>query len=133
MSRNNFTLRIYKDLKRNPVLSDISDITISGITLISKNSKFGEVCFHKSNQRKFKYTIELSKTFNYASGSHSSPNLSFKGEYIDIIVKGFPRYPAFYQEYAAARGCLDGFKYTNYLNKGFPHQLLYRTIEFLNP
>lgn len=127
--RYNFTIRIYKDECRNPTLSDLNNITISDITIISKPYKAGGICEHSGNRKKFKYTILLSKSFNSVSGSHSYPNLSFKGEYIDITVKNFPRYPAFYQDKYAARDCLNGYGYTNYLNMGFPHQLLYRNIE----
>lgn len=127
----NFIIRLYKDEHRNPTLSDINNITISGITLISKDSKFNGICLYKGNQKKFKYSIKLSKPFNKVSGSHSSPNLSFKGEYIDIEVYNFPRYPAFYQDKYAAKSCLSGYGYTNYLNKGFPHQLLYRRIDII--
>lgn len=129
--RNNFTLRIYKDETRNPVLSGLTEITISGITLISKPQKFNGVCIYKGNQRKFGYTIKTSKQFERVAGSHSLPILSFRGEYIDIIVTDFPRYPSFSQSKSAAQGCLDGYKYTNHINKGFPKQLLYRNIEFI--
>lgn len=128
----NFTIRIYKDTFNNVVLSSLNSITISNITLITKASKFEEVCLHKGNQKKFGYSITLSKPFNKVSGSNSTPTLSFKGKYIDIIIKNFPRYASFGQEISAARGCLNGFGYTNYLNKGFPHQLLYRKIEIIN-
>ena len=127
----NFTIRIYKDTFNNVVLSSLNSITVPNITLITKPSKFEEVCLHKGNQKKFGYLIELSKPFNKVSGSHSTPTLSFKGEYIDIKVKNFPRYPSFGQDYNSAKGCLNGYGYTNYLNKGFPHQLLYRTIKFI--
>lgn len=130
--KTNFILRIYKDTTGNPVLSYISDVTISGITLISKDMKFGGLCLHKSNQKKFKYSIELSKAFNHTSGSHSSPNLSFKGEYIDIIIKNFPRYPSFGQCHYYARNILNGAKPNGLpMGNGFPHQLNYRTIEFI--
>jgi hypothetical protein len=128
----NFVIRIHKDDCRNPVLSDLKEITISGITLLSKHNKIGDVCEHSGNKKKFKYFLKLSKKFNLVSGSHSYPNLSFKGEYIDIEVFNFPRFPAFYQDYSAAKNCLNGYGYTNYLNLGFPHQLLYRKIEILN-
>jgi len=131
--RTNFILRIYKDKTMNPVLSYINDITISGITLVSKDMKFGGLCFHKSNQKKFKYTIELSKAFNHASGSHSLPSLSFKGEYIDIIVKDFPRYPSFGQCHYYARNILNGAVPNGLpMGNGFPRQLLFRTIEFIH-
>ncbi len=38
-------------------------ITISNITLITKPSKFEDICLHKGNQKKFGYSISLSKTF----------------------------------------------------------------------
>lgn len=126
-----FTLRIYKDETNIPVLSSLRQITISGITLITKGSKFGDICFHNGNQKKFKYKLTTSKKFNEVSGSHSTPTLTFKGEYIDIYVENFPRYPAYYQETNAARSCLNGYGYTNFMNKGFPIPLLYRKIEIL--
>lgn len=129
--RNSFIIRIYRDTTGNPVLSWINNVTISDITLVSKSSKFDGLSMHKGNQKKFKYSIELSKEFIRVAGSHSTPCLMFKGDYIDITVKNFPRYPAFYQDKYAARGCLNGFGYTNYLNDGFPHQLNYRTIEII--
>jgi hypothetical protein len=127
--RTNFTIRIYQDRVNNPVLSYLSDITISGITILSKPSKFEDICMHKSNQSKFKYSIALSKRFNKISGSHTSFNLSFKGDYIDIIINNFPRYPSFYQCKYSANNALNG--YVGELNSGFPHQLLYREIKFL--
>ncbi|MBO9592770.1 MAG: hypothetical protein J7599_07650 [Niabella sp.] len=126
-----FTVRIHKDECGNPTLSYLRCITISGITIISKPGKFDGVCMHTGNQRKYGYKIELSRPFNKISGSNSFPSLSFNGEYIDIDVKNFPRYPAFYQDQSAAIGCLKGYGYGNYLNDGFPHQLLYRKIEIL--
>ena len=38
---------------------NLSSITISDITLVSKDSKFGGLCLYKGNQSKYKYTIEL--------------------------------------------------------------------------
>jgi hypothetical protein len=127
--KHNFIIRIYKDETRNPILSDLSDITISDITIISKPTKFGKICEHNGNKKKFKYTFNLNKQFNYASGSHSSPNLSFKGEYIDITVKNFPRFPVFTQCKYQAKNIMNG--YNVHLNNGFPIQLLYRKIEII--
>lgn len=73
--------------------------------------------------------VKLSKPFNKVSGSNSSPTLSFKGDYIDIEVTNFPRYPCFNQDYWAAKNCLNGYGYTNYLNFGYPIWLMYRKIE----
>lgn len=128
----NFTIRIHKDTCNNVVLSSLNSITISNITLITKPSKFEDACLHKGNQKKFGYSMSLSKPFNKISGSNSTPTLTFKGDHLDIIIKNFPRYPSFGQEYSAARNCLNGYGYVNYLNKGFPHQLIYRNIEIIN-
>lgn len=125
----NFTLRIYKP-KSTSSLSRIQNITISGITLISKPEKFSEVCVHLSNQKKFGYTLSCKKEFSKASGSHSYPSLTFKGDYIDIEVKNFPRFPAIYQDSNAAINILKGYG-CNYINNGFPNCLLYRKIEIL--
>lgn len=129
--KHNFIIRLYKDENRNPALSDLSNITICDITLISKSDKFGDVCLHKTNQKRFGYSIEISKPFNKVSGSHSYPNLSFKGEYIDITINNFPRFPTFYQDKNAVRNMFNGYGYTNHLNMGFIHQLLYRKIEII--
>jgi len=130
--RANFTLRLYKDEVNNIVLSSLQNITIADITLISKLSKFEEICVHNGNQKKFGYKINILGKFNKVSGSHSTPTLSFKGNYIDIEVVNFPRYPAFYQATYAARNCLNGYGYVNEINNGFAHQLKYRKIEIIN-
>lgn len=124
----NFTLRIYNQ-ERTHTLGDFNSVTISGITLVSKPNKH-DICFHKSNQKKFGYSIELSKPFLKWAGSHNYPILAFKGEYIDIHVKGFPRYPAFYQNEIDARNVMNGYGH-NCMNGGFPLALLYRKIEIL--
>jgi len=61
--KHNFIIRIYKDKTNNPTLSSLQNITISDITILSKPSKYGEICEHKSNQKKFGYTFKLSKKF----------------------------------------------------------------------
>jgi hypothetical protein len=130
--RYNFIVRIYKDKINSPILSSIQEIVVSDIPLISKTSKFGGLCFYNKVKKRFGYSISFSKKFNEVSGSHSLPTLTFKGDYIDITVNDFPRFPVFTQEISAVRSCLNGWGYTNYLNNGFPKQLLYRKIEFLN-
>ena len=130
--RYDFTIRIYKDEVNNPVLSGIQQLQVSGITLVSKQEKFGGVCLHLSNSKRMGYRLQLSKRFNPVSGSHSTPLLTFYGKFIDVKVENFPRFPVFYQDQYAARNAMKGYGYTNYLNDGFPHQLLYRKIEFRN-
>jgi len=92
-----FIFRLYNG-PGNWLIDDISEITISGITVVSKPEKFGGVCLHKGNQKKFGYTIEIPKPFLKVAGSHSYPELAFKGKYIDIILRNFPRYPCFGQD-----------------------------------
>lgn len=118
----NFIIRIHRDTVNIPLLSAIQEIKIANITLVSKPNKFGGVCMHKGNQKKFGYSIELSKPFIKVCGSHSYPVLGFKGDYIDIIVKNFPRYPAYYQ-----------YKYSipGYSGRPFPIHHEHRNIEVL--
>ena len=130
--RTNFILRIHRDTTNNVVLSSLQNITVSDITLISKPSKFEDICLHNGNQKKFKYKMKILGKFSKVSGSHSTPTLSFKGDYIDIEVKDFPRYPSFYQSSTSARNCLNGYGYVCELNSGFAHQLKYRKIEIIN-
>lgn len=127
--RVNFILRLYK-YDRSCTLGDISEITISDITLVSKPQKFGGVCMHKGNQRKFKYTVEFSRPFSKVAGSHSSPMLWFPGDYIDVIVRNFPRYPAYYQDKYIAKNIMNGYK-ADSLFTGFPYALQYRKVEIL--
>lgn len=138
----NFTLRLYKNTHGNTILSYLQNITISDITLISKPSKFGEICMHRSNQKKFKYNISLSSSFLRIAGSHSSPCLAFKGEYIDIIVKNFPRYPVLTQNHYLAINSMNiewagrfnefgNWEINNSISNGFPHQLMYRKLDVL--
>lgn len=83
---------------------------------------------HKGNQKRFGYSINVSKPFNNISGSHSSPILSFKGEYIDITINGFPRYPCYCQDKYHARNIINGH-HNDSVNNGFPIWLLYRKVE----
>jgi len=127
--KHNFILRLHQ-YKRDTTLADIDSITISDITLISKPHKHG-ICMHNGNRKKFGYSIELSRKFYEWAGSHNHPILAFKGDYLDIIVRDFPRYPCFAQDKYAAKSNLTGWGYTNYLNEGFPKCLLYRKVEIL--
>ena len=129
----NFTIRLYNNLKRKITgLGDINFLTISGITIISKPYKFGDPCFYKGNTKKYKYSLKLNQDFSRIAGSHNYPILAFKGDFLDIDVENFPRYPAFYQEMSAAKSNMSGYGYINFINQGFPIWLLYRKIEFLN-
>ena len=124
-----FTIRLYQGEKT--CLSDLKEITISGITLIKKNFKHQRPFIVEGNLKKFGYELKVKGRFLDCGGSHQYPCISFKKEYIDIEVKNFPRYPAFLQDTSAAKSCLNGYGYINYINDGFPNWLKYRKIEIL--
>jgi len=126
-----FTIRLYQP-KSLSCLDTIDNITISNITLISKNTKYQTPYVREGNKKKFNYEIEYKPQFMKAGGSHSLPYITFKGKYIDIYVKNFPRYPAYCQDIYAVRSCLKGYGYTNYLNNGFPYGGIQERIEILN-
>lgn len=128
--KHSFVIRLYNS-NTGSQNDDITELTISGITLLSKPSKF-EICYHKGNQNKFNYKMEIVGKLNKVSGSNNYPNLSSKNNYVDIVVTDFPRYPAFYQDQIAARNCKNGWEYTNHLNDGFPIYLLNRKVNILN-
>jgi len=104
----NFTLRVYRD--SYPIIwYNFSHITISNITLISKHTKFDPVCEHNGNKKRFGYSINVKGKFAKVSGSNSYPILHFKGEYIDIEVKNFPRFPVVSQDKYHARNLMAGY------------------------
>lgn len=92
MSRYNFTLRLHN---RESLGSheDIRRLTVSNVTLITKPDKFSEICTHKGNQRKLKYSMDIKGKFSRVAGSNRYPELHFKGDYIDIEIKNFPYEP----------------------------------------
>ncbi len=126
--RYNFTVRIHQD-ERRTCIGDIAELIVAGICLVSKPHKFGGVCQHIGNQKKFGYKMLITKKFAEVAGSHSSPMLAFKGKYLDIQIEDFPRYPVFCQDYTAARNILNGYG-VNHPNNGFKYS--YRVIDILN-
>ena len=126
-----FTLRLYQP-KSKSCLDTISNITISNITLVKKDTKYQIPYVVEINKKKFNYEIEHKPKFHKIGGSNNYPCITFKGKYIDIHVKNFPRYPAYYQDYYAVRNCLNGWGYTNHLNNGFPYEGIQERIEILN-
>ena len=124
-----FTIRLHKGEATS--LADIRDITISGITILRKDSKYQTPFVVEGNAKKFGYSVETKGTFLKGGGSHSYPRITFKGDYIELRVKNFPRFPAFYQDKSAALSCIRGWGYTNYLNKGFPVWEKYRKLEII--
>lgn len=124
-----FLIRLHKGDTTS--LADIRDITISGITILRKDSKYQTPFILEGNAKKFGYSVKVRGKFLKGGGSHSYPCISFKGEYIELEVKNFPRFPAFYQDKYAARSCMQGWGYTNYMNKGFPIWENYRKLEII--
>ena len=126
-----FTIRIHQS-KTLSCLDNISEIIISNITLIRKDTKYQIPYVVEGNIKKFNYEIDHKPKFYKQGGSHSTPCITFKGNYIDIHVSNFPRYPAYYQDWYAVKSCLSEYGYTNYLNKGFPYEEVQKRIEILN-
>lgn len=127
-----FTIRLYQG--ENTCLSDLTELTISGITILKKNFKHQKPFLVEGNIKKFGYTAKVKGKLLSNGGSHQYPCISFNRDYIDIEIKNFPRYPAFTQDIYAVKSCLQGYGYTNWLNNGFPKWLMYRKIEFIiNP
>tara|TARA_B110000285_G_C15052870_1_gene577964 strand:- start:830 stop:1255 length:426 start_codon:yes stop_codon:yes gene_type:complete len=128
--RTSFTVRLY-NYTRDTCTEDIDDITISGITIVSKPEKFGGVCLHLGNQKKFKYQMNILGRFSKVAGSHSYPILFFnpKVPYIDIELINFPRYPSYPQCKYHARNVMNGFGH-NGINNGFP-KVEQRKVDFI--
>lgn len=130
--KNTFDFTRIHQSKILSCLDNISDITISNITLIKKDYKHESPYIVEINRKKFGYTIHHKPQFMRVGGSNTYPRITFKGKYIDIHVKNFPYYPAYYQDIYAVKSCLSGWGYTNYLNKGFPYKEVQERIEILN-
>ena len=129
--RTSFTVRLY-NYTRDSCIADIDEITISGITIVSKPDKYGGVCLHLGNQKKFKYKMNILGKFFKVAGSHSYPILFFNTRlpYIDVELVNFPRYPSYPQDQYHARNEMNGCGH-NGINNGFPRGLEYRKIDFI--
>lgn len=123
-----FTIRIHQGEQTS--LSDLRNITISNIALITKRHKYDMPHIIRSNRDKFGYSAKVKGKFYKGGGSHSYPRICFKGDYIDIEVKDFPRYPAYGQDKYEARNIMNG--YNSILNDGFPMWQNYRKVEIIN-
>lgn len=113
-----FIFRLYQDDVRNPTLSDINFLSISGLPIVAKNAKFEPIITKFKAQEKFGYKVYIKQPQRIVrgAGSHSYPKIAFKGSYLDIIVKNFPRYPALSADYYACR---------NIMNSKAPYQLMF--------
>lgn len=128
-----FILRIYKRIETT-TLADIQHIALSGLPIISKQTKFDGVCLHKSFQKKYGYSVEVKNPNKICkvAGSHTYPVIGFKGEYLDVVVKNFPRYPAIYADYHICRNIMNSNDAKHYmLNMQFPTWMKYRQFEIL--
>ena len=124
-----FILRIYQSTQAT-CLASIGSISISNINLIIKDSKFDIPRFNKTSIRKYKFDISINGKFHKIGGSHSTPCITFKGNYIDIIVKNFPRYPAFAQDIHYARNWMNGYT-TKYVGNGYPIWTEFRKYQII--
>ena len=114
----NFVLRVYKD-SYQPIWYDFNRIIISDIVLITKPGKFISANFHNQNQKKFGYRLNPQAKFKKVAGSNSAPILSFTGEYIDIIIKDFPRWPCLAQDFHNARNTMRSGVVESFRGDGF--------------
>lgn len=133
-SKFDFKFRLYRDDMNAWLLSQIQVIFISGLPIVSKQTKMGGLCFHEKSQKKFGYSVKVRGRYFNTAGSHSYPIISFKGEYIDFIVKDFPRYPAFYADSHAARNLLGGYRTDMFGISGqglYPTWMQYRKFEII--
>lgn len=125
-----FIIRIHKP-HSNTYLADITNITISNITILSKYNKHQIPTLNTTNSSKFKYSATIRGKLLKTGGSINYPCITFKGNHIDILIKNFPRFPVFTQEYHIARNCLNGYGYIGHINNGFPKWENYRKIEII--
>lgn len=132
MPRFNFTLRMYQGEATS--LSTVSHIEISDICVLAKDDKFEKPRTYKAQLKKHKFSVEVKGTLFKGGGSHSSPCITFKQDYIDIVVCNFPRYPAFYQCKYIAQNRTDPkwFNPKETLHDGFPTWEKFRKLEILN-
>ena len=124
----NFTIRI-KQSNHSSFLYQTDEITISGITIMRKYNKFQYPKIIKSNLKKFGFDVNIKGQLHKVSGSNSTPTIAFKKEYLDIEVKGFPRFPCFNQDNVSVKNILKGYSY-NVVNNGFPFWI--KRVEILN-
>lgn len=80
-----FVIDFKKFVRKSPVLEDVQAIYVSGICIMAKNSKYGDI--YKS-----KYVKEVKGKFAYSAGSHSSPIL-YPVKDTQIFVHNFPKEP----------------------------------------
>ena len=66
--------------------SDLQHIDVSGITLVTKNAKFGGFGFASCIKRR-------QGKFRYVAGSNRYPDLMPLPRGVTLTIKGFPRYP----------------------------------------
>lgn len=84
----NFTLRIHQDTLKSSLLGYFRTLYVSNILILNKPSKFTRVVRNKDVDFYLNW-----KQLYIVSGSNSYPVIAFKGDYLDITFRNFPRYP----------------------------------------
>lgn len=124
-----FIIRIHQ-AKRINTLGDIDSIVISNIPILIKRHKYDDDLVAKNAVKRHKHSVLYPKNKVYKSGgSYRYPIICFKGEYLDISVKNFPRYPVFTQDKYCARNAING--YIDSIFDGFPRYLKHRKVEII--
>ena len=91
-----------------PTLEDVGRIVVSGVCLIAKNDKRGQIYISK-------HVKNVQGKFLYIAGSERYPMLYPKSKTVILTVAGFPKYPILlvneYQGHITIKNvCLDGEK-----------------------
>ena len=74
--------------------------------------------------------MEVIGNIHRNAGSHNYPIIAFQGEYLDIVIKGFPRFPCFGQDKYQGRNGMNGY-INHVLGNGYPIWTLYRKFDII--
>jgi len=97
-----FTIEFDRYKRTSPTLQDVSSIVVSGITIYSKNNKFGK--FTKS-----KYVKKQEGLFMNVAGSNSYPVLMPIQDKVLLHIEGFPKEPKLEGPHIADKSMNDDY------------------------
>lgn len=85
-----FTIRIHQFTGSGSTLGLFQNLWVSGYKIIGKPNKFGGFIHHK--HKGIETWFDYKRIYN-TGGSNSYPVIGFRGKYLDIHFKNFPRFP----------------------------------------
>lgn len=121
-----FIIRIYQP-SQSTSLAYFDELTISNITILRKYHKYDLPKLIDYNLKKFNFDVKIIGKFLKQGGSHNYPTITFKNNYIELLIKNFPRYPVFTQDYYVAKNIINGYS-GNSISNGYPIYLDYRKV-----